>query len=94
MKVGLAWTPDELIKLIDAINPDNIPGRLTLITRMGADILPEKLPALVRKVQQEGRKVIWSSDPMHGNTEKASSGYKTRSFNNILREISQFFAVH
>ena len=61
---------------------------------MGADVLPEKLPALVRKVQQEGRKVIWSSDPMHGNTEKASSGYKTRSFNNILREISQFFAVH
>ncbi len=94
VKVGPGMDPDELIKLIDAINPDNIPGRLTLITRMGADILPEKLPALVRKVQQEGRKVIWSSDPMHGNTEKASSGYKTRSFNNILREISQFFAVH
>ncbi|MGO2562687.1 MAG: 3-deoxy-7-phosphoheptulonate synthase, partial [Pseudoalteromonas nigrifaciens] len=86
--------PDDLIRLIDALNPDNIPGRLTLITRMGADILPEKLPALVRKVQQEGRKVIWSSDPMHGNTEKASSGYKTRSFDNIMREISQFFAVH
>ncbi|MGJ8483581.1 class II 3-deoxy-7-phosphoheptulonate synthase [Pseudoalteromonas sp. SYSU M81236] len=94
VKVGPGMDPDELIKLIDAINPDNIPGRLTLITRMGADVLPEKLPALVRKVQQEGRKVIWSSDPMHGNTEKASSGYKTRSFNNILREISQFFAVH
>jgi 3-deoxy-7-phosphoheptulonate synthase len=94
VKVGPGMDPDELIKLIDAVNPDNIPGRLTLITRMGADILPEKLPALVRKVQQEGRKVIWSSDPMHGNTEKASSGYKTRSFNNILREISQFFAVH
>jgi len=94
VKVGPGMDPDELIKLIDAVNPDNIPGRLTLITRMGADVLPEKLPALVRKVQQEGRKVIWSSDPMHGNTEKASSGYKTRSFNNILREISQFFAVH
>ena len=94
VKVGPGMDPDELIKLIDALNPDNIPGRLTLITRMGADVLPEKLPALVRKVQQEGRKVIWSSDPMHGNTEKASSGYKTRSFNNILREISQFFAVH
>lgn len=94
VKVGPGMNPDELIKLIDAVNPDNIPGRLTLITRMGADVLPEKLPALVRKVQQEGRKVIWSSDPMHGNTEKASSGYKTRSFNNILREISQFFAVH
>lgn len=94
VKVGPGMDPDELIKLIDAVNPENIPGRLTLITRMGADVLPEKLPALVRKVQQEGRKVIWSSDPMHGNTEKASSGYKTRSFNNILREISQFFAVH
>ena len=94
VKVGPGMDPDELIKLIDAVNPDNIPGRLTLITRMGADVLPEKLPALVRKVQQEGRKVIWSSDPMHGNTVKASSGYKTRSFNNILREISQFFAVH
>ncbi|MCF6434449.1 MULTISPECIES: class II 3-deoxy-7-phosphoheptulonate synthase [Pseudoalteromonas] len=94
VKVGPGMKPDELIELIDALNPDNIPGRLTLITRMGADVLPEKLPALVRKVQEEGRKVIWSSDPMHGNTEKASTGYKTRSFNNILREISQFFAVH
>ncbi|WP_462160033.1 class II 3-deoxy-7-phosphoheptulonate synthase [Pseudoalteromonas sp. GB56] len=94
VKVGPGMDPDELIRLIDAVNPDNIPGRLTLITRMGADVLPEKLPALVRRVQQEGRKVIWSSDPMHGNTEKASSGYKTRSFDNILREISQFFAVH
>ena len=94
VKVGPGMDPDELIRLIDALNPDNIPGRLTLITRMGADVLPEKLPALVRKVQQEGRKVIWSSDPMHGNTEKASSGYKTRSFDNIMREISQFFAVH
>ncbi|CAM4427842.1 class II 3-deoxy-7-phosphoheptulonate synthase [Pseudoalteromonas ostreae] len=94
VKVGPGMDPDDLIRLIDALNPDNIPGRLTLITRMGADILPEKLPALVRRVQQEGRKVIWSSDPMHGNTEKATSGYKTRSFDNILREISQFFAVH
>lgn len=94
VKVGPGMKPDELIELIDALNPENISGRLTLITRMGADILPEKLPALVRKVQEEGRKVIWSSDPMHGNTEKATTGYKTRSFNNILREISQFFAVH
>jgi len=94
VKVGPGMDPDELIRLIDALNPDNIPGRLTLITRMGADILPEKLPVLVRKVQQEGRKVIWSSDPMHGNTEKATSGYKTRNFDNIMREISQFFSVH
>ena len=94
VKVGPGMDPDDLIRLIDAVNPDNIPGRLTLITRMGSDVLPEKLPALVRRVQQEGRKVIWSSDPMHGNTEKATSGYKTRSFDNIMREISQFFAVH
>lgn len=94
VKVGPGMDPDELIRLIDALNPDNIPGRLTLITRMGADVLPEKLPALVRKVQQEGHKVIWSSDPMHGNTEKATSGYKTRNFDNIMREISQFFSVH
>ena len=92
VKVGPGMDPDDLIRLIDALNPDNIPGRLTLITRMGADVLPEKLPALVRRVQQEGRKVIWSSDPMHGNTEKATSGYKTRNFDNIMREISQFFA--
>jgi 3-deoxy-7-phosphoheptulonate synthase len=94
VKVGPGMKPDELIELIDTLNPENIPGRLTLITRMGADILPEKLPGLVKKVLEEGRKVIWSSDPMHGNTEKATTGYKTRSFNNILREISQFFAVH
>ncbi|WP_273047892.1 MULTISPECIES: class II 3-deoxy-7-phosphoheptulonate synthase [unclassified Pseudoalteromonas] len=94
VKVGPGMNPDDLIRLIDALNPNNIPGRLTLITRMGADVLPEKLPALVRRVQQEGRKVIWSSDPMHGNTEKATSGYKTRNFDNIMREISQFFAVH
>lgn len=94
VKVGPGMQEDELIKLVDVLNPDNIPGRLTLITRMGADVLPEKLPKLVRRIQEEGRKVIWTSDPMHGNTEKATTGYKTRSFNNILREISQFFAVH
>lgn len=94
VKVGPKMETDELIRLIDALNPENIPGRLTFITRMGADVLPEKLPALIRKVQQEGREIIWSSDPMHGNTEKADNGYKTRNFNNILREISQFFAIH
>ncbi len=94
VKVGPGMEPDELIRLIDALNPNNEAGRLTLITRMGADVLPNKLPALVRKVQQEGRKVVWSSDPMHGNTFSAESGYKTRSFDSILREIRQFFAVH
>ncbi|WP_199608586.1 class II 3-deoxy-7-phosphoheptulonate synthase [Flocculibacter collagenilyticus] len=94
VKVGPTMEPDELIKLIDALNPENEAGRLTLITRMGADLLEQNLPKLVRKVQAEGRKVVWSSDPMHGNTVKASSGYKTRNFESILREIRQFFAVH
>lgn len=94
VKVGPNMDPDELIRLIDALSPDNEPGRLTLITRMGADVLGDKLPQLVRKVQQEGRNVIWSSDPMHGNTISASNGLKTRNFDNILREINQFFAVH
>ena len=94
VKVGPGMDPDELIQLIDALNPNNVPGRLTLITRMGADVLADKLPALVKRVKQEGRHVVWSSDPMHGNTIKASNGYKTRNFDSVLREIQQFFAVH
>jgi 3-deoxy-7-phosphoheptulonate synthase len=94
VKIGPSMTPDELITLIDKVNPDNDPGRLTLITRMGAETLGDKLPALVRKVQEEGRKVVWSSDPMHGNTIKASNGYKTRNFDSVLKEIQDFFAVH
>ncbi len=94
VKIGPSMDPDDLIRLIDTVNPDNDPGRLTLITRMGADVLGDKLPALVRKVQEEGRKVVWSSDPMHGNTIKASNGYKTRNFDAVLKEIQDFFAVH
>lgn len=94
VKVGPSMTGDELITLIDALNPENEAGRLTLITRMGADNLEQNLPALLRRVKEEGRHVVWSSDPMHGNTKKASSGYKTRNFDDILREIQQFFAAH
>lgn len=94
VKVGPSMGEDELIALIDALNPKNTAGRLTLITRMGADDLEKNLPRLLRRVKQEGRKVVWSSDPMHGNTIKASSGFKTRNFDAILREIQQFFAVH
>ncbi|SDK11700.1 class II 3-deoxy-7-phosphoheptulonate synthase [Microbulbifer yueqingensis] len=94
VKVGPGMQPDELLRLIDRLNPLNEAGRLTLITRMGADTLGDKLPALVQAVQREGRKVVWSTDPMHGNTVKASSGYKTRDFDKILREIRDFFAVH
>ena len=94
VKVGAGISADELLRLIDALNPGNEPGRLTLITRMGADKLAENLPPLVRAVQKEGRELVWSSDPMHGNTVKSSSGYKTRQFDDILRELQQFFAVH
>jgi 3-deoxy-7-phosphoheptulonate synthase len=94
VKIGPTITADELLRLIDALNPENEAGRLTLITRMGADKLGEALPALIRRVQSEGRDVVWSSDPMHGNTVKSSSGYKTRQFDDIMRELRQFFAVH
>lgn len=94
VKIGSGIKPDELIRLIDALNPDNIPGRLTLISRMGADNLANKLPSLVNRVLREGRHVVWSSDPMHGNTFKASSGYKTRDFDAILQELKHFFDVH
>ncbi|TBW09368.1 3-deoxy-7-phosphoheptulonate synthase class II [Azotobacter chroococcum] len=93
VKVGPSMDPDELLRLIDSLNPDNDPGRLNLIVRMGADRVEEHLPALIRAVQREGRQVLWSSDPMHGNTIKAG-GYKTRAFESILHEVRQFFAVH
>ena len=94
IKVGPSMAPDELIRLIDVLNPDDVPGRLTLIARMGADEVQSKLPALVRAVKREGRAVVWSCDPMHGNTVKSSSGFKTRAVNRILAEVRGFFAVH
>ena len=94
VKIGPSIEADELLRLIDALNPDNEAGRLTLITRMGADKVADKLPPLIRAVQREERNVVWSSDPMHGNTVKASSGYKTRQFDDIMRELRQFFSVH
>jgi len=94
LKCGPSLDPDELIRLIDVLNPENEPGRLTLIARMGSDKVAEGLPRLVRKVKEEGRTVVWSCDPMHGNTVKAPSGYKTRPFERILNEVSAFFDVH
>jgi 3-deoxy-7-phosphoheptulonate synthase len=76
------------------LNPGNEPGRLTLICRFGADKAGDQLPALVRAVQREGRAVVWSCDPMHGNTITAESGYKTRPFDRILQEVKTFFSVH
>jgi 3-deoxy-7-phosphoheptulonate synthase len=94
MKCGPSLKNDELIALIDALNPDNEPGRLTLICRFGADKVADHLPRLVRMVKKEGRSVVWSCDPMHGNTIKAESGYKTRRFDRIMQEIKTFFSVH
>jgi 3-deoxy-7-phosphoheptulonate synthase len=94
MKCGPSLEPDELLRLIDILNPDNEPGRLTLIARYGCDKVEQHLPGLIRAVEREGRKVVWVCDPMHGNTVKSSTGYKTRAFDNILKEVNGFFAVH
>jgi 3-deoxy-7-phosphoheptulonate synthase len=93
LKCGPSLEPDGLIRLIDALNPDNEAGRLTLIARFGSDKAGDHLPKLVRAVEREGRTVVWSCDPMHGNTVTAN-GYKTRPFERILREVQTFFEVH
>ncbi len=94
LKAGPSTDPDDLIRLIDILNPNNEAGRLNLIVRMGANNIAEHFPALLKRVKQEGRNVVWSSDPMHGNTIKASNGYKTRSVDSILSEVKDFFAIH
>ncbi|MGS1096258.1 class II 3-deoxy-7-phosphoheptulonate synthase [Aquamicrobium terrae] len=93
LKCGPSMTADGLLDLIDRLNPENEPGRLTLIARFGSDKAEEHLPKLVRAVKAEGRSVVWSCDPMHGNTITAA-GYKTRPFDQILREVQTFFDVH
>jgi len=93
VKCGPTMTADDLLPLIDALNPDNISGRLTLIGRFGHDKVGERLPKLMREVKASGRKVIWSIDPMHGNTLKAGNGYKTRPFDRILGEVRTFIDV-
>ena len=93
LKCGPSMTADGLLQLIDLLNPENEPGRLTLIARFGADKVTEHLPKLARAVQKEGRKVVWSCDPMHGNTVTAA-GFKTRPFERILKEVQTFFDVH
>ena len=93
LKCGPTLDPDELIRLIDLLNPRNEAGRLVLYVRMGAGKVGDGLPKLVQKVVSEGRTVVWSCDPMHGNTEKASNGYKTRNFDNVLAELRTFIEV-
>ena len=94
IKCGPSLEPDELLRLLDTLNPARIPGRMTLITRFGHDKIEAGLPKLIRAVQREGHPVVWSCDPMHGNTVKAVTGYKTRPFDRILAEVRGFFAVH
>ena len=93
LKCGPSMTPEGLIELIDLLNPNNEPGRLTLISRFGAEKVGDYLPKLVRGVEKEGRKVVWSCDPMHGNTITLNS-YKTRPFDRVLKEVETFFEVH
>jgi 3-deoxy-7-phosphoheptulonate synthase len=93
LKCGPSMTADGLMELIDLLNPENEPGRLTLIARFGADKAGDHLPKLVQAVKKAGRSVVWSCDPMHGNTITAA-GYKTRPFDRILKEVQTFFEVH
>jgi len=94
IKVGPTTDIEELNKIIDTINPNNIAGRITLICRMGAEQVSTKLPKIISSINKEGKIVVWACDPMHGNTVKASSGYKTRPLKNIISEIEQFFTIH
>lgn len=94
VKAGPTMTPDNLLRLCDKLNPLNEAGRLNIIVRMGADKIEKEFPELLRAVKNEGRNVLWSIDPMHGNTVKASSNYKTRAFDSILAEVKGFFNVH
>ncbi|MFL2668801.1 MAG: class II 3-deoxy-7-phosphoheptulonate synthase [Alphaproteobacteria bacterium] len=93
-KCGPTMDPDSLLRVIDTLNPENEAGRLTLITRMGSEGVEEHLPGLIRAVEREGRTVVWSCDPMHGNTIKADNGYKTRPFERVREEVERCFKVH
>ena len=94
LKCGPSIAVDDFKRLISILNPDNEAGRLTLIARFGAGSVGDHLPKLIRAVQQEGANVVWSCDPMHGNMIKSSSGYKTRPFDSVLREVQEFFDIH
>ncbi len=94
LKCGPSLSPDDLKVLVRKLNPDNEAGRLTLIARFGAGKVGDHLPRLIRAVEEEGAKVVWTCDPMHGNTIKSASDYKTRPFESVLREVREFFAIH
>jgi 3-deoxy-7-phosphoheptulonate synthase len=94
VKIGPSVTPDQLLRLVDLLNPDDEPGRLGFICRMGAAQVANRLPPLLDAVKRDGRRVLWICDAMHGNTEATSNGYKTRRFDNIRSEIEQTFDLH
>jgi 3-deoxy-7-phosphoheptulonate synthase len=94
IKCGPSLASDDLLQLLDRLNPANEAGRITLIGRFGSDKINDHLPRLIETVQKSGQKVVWCSDPMHGNTVKASTGYKTRPFDRIMSEVQSFFAIH
>ncbi|MEL7115191.1 MAG: 3-deoxy-7-phosphoheptulonate synthase class II [Pseudomonadota bacterium] len=94
LKCGPSMTTGHLKSLMQTLNPENEPGRLTLIARFGAGSVAEHLPRLIKAVEEEGANVVWSCDPMHGNTVKSASGYKTRPFDSVLREVQEFFSIH
>jgi 3-deoxy-7-phosphoheptulonate synthase len=94
IKCGPSLEPDGLLRLIDILNPKDEPGRVTLICRFGQDKAAQQLPKLIRAVKKAGKCVVWSCDPMHGNTISAANGYKTRPFDRILKEVEVFFDVH
>jgi len=94
VKLGPKTTPEEALAIIKKLNPNNEPGRLTFITRMGASLIREKLPTIIDVVTKSGAVVLWVCDPMHGNTYEAPSGYKTRKFDDVMDEVRGFFEVH
>lgn len=94
VKIGPSVSDDHLLRLTDVLNPENIPGRLTLIHRMGAGKIQEHLPRMIEALKAHGKRVLWCCDPMHGNTESTASGYKTRRFENIRSELEQAFDIH
>lgn len=94
VKLGPSFNPDELAPLINELNPHNEPGKIMLITRFGANKIRDLLPALIHRVKKGGFEVVWSCDPMHGNTFMSPTGYKTRHFNQILKELKEFFSIH
>ena len=94
IKIGPTCTPEEAVAYADKLDPQKEPGRLTMVARMGHDKVRDVLPGIVKAVEESGHKVVWQSDPMHGNTHTSSNGYKTRHFDKIIDEVQGFFEVH